>query len=90
MAHEIKGTLYRIRGYSGIPHYVECDSAEDLYRYIAREWVIKGFPISSINRFDGDGSMPRVSVLTNKEFKRILKEEMELSKRKEKENELLD
>lgn len=77
MAHEIKGILYRIKGYSGIPHYVECDNVEDLYKHIAKEWIIKGYPISSINRMDLDGSTPKVSVLANKEFKKILKKEME-------------
>lgn len=75
MAREITETLYRIKGYSGIPHYVECNGEEDLFRHIAKNWVIKGYPVSSVNRIDYDGSTPRVIVLTNKRFKEILKEE---------------
>ena len=72
MAREINGTLYRIRGYSGVPHYVECENLYDLYCYIAENWMMKGYPISSINRMDADGTTPKVAVLTNKDFKRIL------------------
>ena len=72
MAREINGTLYRIRGYSGVPHYVECENLYDLYCYIAEHWIMRGCPISSINRMDADGTTPKVAVLSNKNFKRIL------------------
>jgi len=71
MAYEIKETLYRVKGYSGIPHYVECSSLCDLFHYLAKEWIMRGYPISSVNRMDADGSTPKVAVFGNKDFKII-------------------
>ena len=72
MAREINGIVYRIRGYSGVPHYVECENLYDLYCYIAENWVMKNYPISSVNRMNADGTTPKVALRANEDFKRIL------------------
>lgn len=71
MAHEIKETLYRVKNYSGISHYVECSSLYDLFHYLVKEWIMKGYSFSLVNRMDSDGSTPKIAIFKNKDFKII-------------------
>lgn len=71
MVREIKGSIYVIRGSCRRNQFVECDNLKDLYYHIAEEWELKGYMVSSVTRLDPDGSSPRISVLTNKEYKEI-------------------
>lgn len=73
MIHKINETLYRIRTYTGVIHFVECDSVKELYRYVI-DLQLKGYVITSINRMDSDGSTPKIAVFTNKEYKKLLTE----------------
>ena len=72
MAREIKGTLYKIHGFTS-SRFVECENLNDLYRHIAEEYVLKGYPVSVVE-VCADGTTPRVKVLSDKNFKRILRE----------------
>ena len=72
MAREIKGTLYKIHSFTS-SRFVECESLNDLYRYIAAEYVLKGYPVS-VAEVCADGTTPRVKVLSDRNFKRILRE----------------
>ena len=72
MAREIKETLYKIHGFTS-NRFVECESLNDLYRHIAEEYVLKGYPVS-VAEVCADGTTPRVKVLSDKNFKRILRE----------------
>lgn len=72
MAREIKGTLYKIMGYSSA-RFIECENLNDLHRYVA-EWLTKGFPVAYVAEVCADGTTPRVKVLSDKNFKRILRE----------------
>ena len=72
MAREINGTLYKIHGFTS-SRFVECENLHDLYRHIAEEYVLKGYPVS-VAEVCADGTTPRVKVLSDKNFKRILRE----------------
>lgn len=72
MAREIKGTLYKIHGFTS-SRFVECENLNDLYHHIAEEYVLKGYPVS-VAEVCADGTAPRVKVLSDKNFKRILRE----------------
>ena len=71
MAREISGEIYRIKTYAGTMRFVECETINDLYHYIAKS-TVEGLAISSVNRLYPDGSTPKVQVFSNKHFKRIL------------------
>lgn len=72
MAHKIEGTLYRIKGLSGVPHYVECESENDLFLHLINEWILKGYPVQAVNRLDHNGTTPKIAIYSNKEFKTLL------------------
>ena len=78
---EIKGCLYRVNTkYSGF--LVECanDSYEGLMRFCAKISV-KGYMITSVTRiFEDSKDTPRVSVMSQPEYKEIFMEELRRSK----------
>ena len=71
MYHEIKGIIYRVNFQYG-SCFVECDeenAQEELYRFCAKK-AASGKVISSVNRiFEDSSSTPRVSVLSQPEYK---------------------
>ena len=66
----IKNELYIIKSYSGVRTYVECNSKTDLYETVA-EFNAEGYAISSINRMCDNGTVPKVPVFTDPEYKKI-------------------
>lgn len=74
MLREIKttNTLYKVNQMYGSPYFVEASSKEELFIFIADK-VLKGAIINSITEVRLDGSTPKVKVLSDKEFKKILK-----------------
>lgn len=78
MYHEIKGIIYRVNFQYG-SCFVECDeenAQEELYRFCAKK-AASGKVISSVNRiFEDSSSTPRVSVLSQPEYKQAYREEL--------------
>lgn len=78
MYHEIKGIIYRVNFQYG-SCFVECDeenAQEELYRFCAMK-AASGKVISSVNRiFEDSSSTPRVSVLSQPEYKQAYREEL--------------
>ncbi len=78
MYHEIKGIIYRVNFQYG-SCFVECDEGnahEELYRFCAKK-AASGKVISSVNRiFEDSSSTPRVSVLSQPEYKQAYREEL--------------
>lgn len=74
MLREIKtkNTLYKVNQMYGSPYFVEASSKEELFIFIADK-VLKGAIINSVTEVRLDGSTPKVRVLSDKEFKKILK-----------------
>lgn len=72
MVREIKGTLYKITSYSSA-RFIECENLNDLHRYVA-ECLLHGYTVASVVEICADGTTPRVKVLSDKNFKRILRE----------------
>lgn len=73
MARKIENFLYMVKYHdSMMPEFVECNNLEDFYKYVAQK-IINGRLPYSFNEINKDGSRPKVSVLTNKKFKEILK-----------------
>lgn len=56
----------------GSPYFVEASSKEELFIFVADK-VSKGAIINSVTEVRLDGSTPKVKVLSDKEFKKILK-----------------
>lgn len=76
MAREIKGTIYQLTYTAAYKTFVECQSIEDLYAYIAAEEA-RGFLVSGVNEVCRDMSHPRVAVYTKKEYKETRKKVLE-------------
>lgn len=72
MAHEIKGTLYRLRSVNGASWFVECDNLYELHAYIAQEIVAHNMIISNVCSIDPDGKTPKVAIMSDVRFKRVL------------------
>lgn len=73
MAREVTEKLYRVSFYGcGNRRFVECSSLQDLYDYVARR-VAQGNICMSVSEVCPDGSLPKVSVLSTKEYKKILR-----------------
>lgn len=69
----IEGKLYRITIYCGGVQFIEASNEKELFTYVAKI-VKKGSIITSVNEIKADGKTPKVAVLTNKEYKKILNE----------------
>lgn len=67
-----KNTLYKVNQMYGSSYFVEASSKEELFVFVADK-VSKGAIISSVTEVRLDGSTPKVKVLSDKEFKKILK-----------------
>lgn len=67
MYKEIKNALYRVN-----TTFVECSSLEELFNYVAKEWILKGYNVITVNRINQNGTTPKVKVLTDKAFKKLL------------------
>lgn len=76
MARQIKGRLYKVTYTSTWKIFVECESKQDLFNFIADE-VKRGYIVASVNEIEPNGSSPRVNVKSNHEFKKILRERMD-------------
>lgn len=74
MLREIKtkNTLYKVNQMYSSSYFVEASSKEELFIFIADK-VSKGAIINSVTEVRLDGSTPKVKVLSDKEFKKILK-----------------
>lgn len=74
MLREIKtkNTLYKVNQMYSPSYFVEASSKEELFIFIADK-VSKGAIINSVSEVCLDGSTPKVKVLSDKEFKKILK-----------------
>ncbi len=68
-----KNTLYKVNQMYGSSYFVEASSEEELFVFVADK-VAKGAIISSVTEVCLDGSASKVKVLSNKEFKKILKD----------------
>ena len=73
MARRIEGTVYRLTYTATWHDFIECNSLEELFEYVAREEVINGRTVASVNEMCKDGSSPKIKVRTDKKFKQILK-----------------
>jgi len=73
MAREIKGYLFCISYHYASSVLVECESKDDLFRYVAQD-TLKGYAISSVVEITNSGRRPRVSVFTDKRYKEIYRE----------------
>lgn len=83
MAREIKQTLYRVSFYGvNNRHFVECESLDDLYDYVAHK-VALGDICVGVSEVCKDGSMPKVPVLSTKEYKKLVREYLDKRKRGE-------
>lgn len=67
-----KNTLYKVNQMYSPSYFVEASSKEELFIFIADK-VLKGAIINSVTEVRSDGSTPKVKVLSDKEFKKILK-----------------
>ena len=74
MLREIKtkNTLYKVNQMYSPSYFVEASSKEELFIFVADK-VSKGAIINSVTEVCLDGSTPKVQVLSDKEFKKILK-----------------
>ena len=83
MAREIKQKLYRVSFYGvNNRHFVECESLDDLYDYVAHK-VVLGDICVGVSEVCKDGSMPKVPVLSTKEYKKLIREYQDKQKRGE-------
>ena len=83
MAKEIKQKLYRVSFYGvNNRHFVECESLDDLYDYVAHK-VALGDICVGVSEVCKDGSMPKVPVLSAKEYKKRIREYLDKQKRGE-------
>lgn len=73
MARRIEGTVFRLTYAATWHDYVECSSIEDLFKYIAQEYI-NGQIVTSANEICKDGRCPKVKVFTDSNFKKILRE----------------
>lgn len=83
MAREIKQKLYRVNFYGvNNRHFVECESLDDLYAYVAQK-VAGGAICVSVSEVCKDGSAPKVPVLSTKEYKKLIRDYLDKQKRGE-------
>lgn len=68
-----KNTLYKVNQMYGSSYFVEASSKEELFVFVADK-VSKGAIISSVSEIRLDGTTPKVKVLSDKRFKKILKD----------------
>lgn len=73
MARRIEGTIFRLTYTATWHDYVECSSIEDLFKYIALEYI-NGQIITSVNEVRKDGRTPKIKVFTDSNFRKILRE----------------
>ena len=75
MLREIKkkNTLYKVNQMYSPSYFVEASSKEELFIFIADK-VLKGAIINSVTEVRLDGTTPKVKVLSDKRFKKILKD----------------
>lgn len=73
MLREINERLFKVKNLNGLSYYVEASSEEELFIFVADK-VSKGAIISSVTEVCLDGSTPKVRVLSDKKFKKILKD----------------
>ena len=78
MAREIKGSIYKLTYTATWHSLVECSSKQDLFEYVAKE-IVAGQFVTGVVEMCKDGSTPRIKVHTDKEFKKILNQMMELN-----------
>lgn len=78
MAREIKGSIYKLTYTATWHNLVECSSKQDLFEYVAKE-IVAGQFVTGVVEMCKDGSTPRIKVHTDKEFKKILNQMMELN-----------
>lgn len=72
MARRIEGTIFRLTYTATWNDYVECSSIEDLFKYIAQEYI-NGQIVTSVNEVCKDGKTPKIKVFTDSNFKKNIK-----------------
>lgn len=79
MVREITWPLYRVNAITRT-FFVEAPTLSDLYEFVANK-AIEGNLIQSVVEINPDGTTPRISVLSTKEYKTILEKLRRKSKR---------
>ena len=69
-------SVYCIKTYSGVRHYVETNSESELAIWCA-EKDVEGWLITSVTKLDNDGSTPRVPIKSMPEYKKKIKQMMQ-------------
>jgi len=73
MLREIKEGMFKINRVYGTPYYVEASCEKELFIFVADK-AAKGEIITSVSEIRLDGTTPKVKVLSDKRFKKILKD----------------
>lgn len=72
MYRKITKTLYKVSKMRQRPEYVEASDKMDLYDAVS-DMIIDGEVVSSVSEICADGTTPKVTVLSNPDFKMLLK-----------------
>lgn len=81
MSHMIKNNLYKVVSEYGVPHYVEAENEEDLFRHVIDNVLFKGIYVSKIYLIEYDNSKSQVS-LSSELFKKMLRDRLNKPKGK--------
>ena len=66
--------IFLIKSRTGYSEFVECESLQDLHKYLALEWIFKK-EFSSVVEIKYNGTTPRIKRLSLKEYKTICETE---------------
>lgn len=72
-SREIKGFLFCIHYHCASSVMIECESKDDLFRFIAQE-QLNGYLVSGASEVTNAARRPKVKVFTDKRYKNIYKE----------------
>ena len=73
MSREIKGYLFCVHYHGASSVMIECESKDDLFRFIAQE-QLKGYLVSGASEVTNTARRPKVKIFTDKRYKQIYKE----------------
>ena len=73
MSREIKGYLFCVHYHCASSVMIECESKDDLFRFIAQE-QLKGYLVSGATEVTNTARRPKVKIFTDKRYKQIYKE----------------
>lgn len=72
----IDNEVFRVKTHFGSVLLVETNSLEGLYDAVS-DLIIKGYDVESVTELRKNGTSPRVSVLSNNDFRKMLKQKKE-------------